>query len=110
MSTMKRFRPTRSFSTAIGGPGAARRETELIFGSGAGPRSQRALAAGPLAARGLASAGARVPVRIDLPGELTSPLVHAEGVRVERDDTVPVGMMRVTFVDGSSELVALSKR
>jgi hypothetical protein len=107
MSTMKRFRPKRSFSTPIGGAG--RREAELVFGSKlpapALPNQ------GPMVALPGTSKAARVPVQFDLPGAALEAMRATNAkVRLERDDALPAGMMRVTYADGATELVPLPKR
>ena len=107
---MKRFRPKRSFSTAIGGPNATRRETELVFGSTARvPAVPSTLGSMP----GLARGSARLPVRIDMRAVKSAGLPGQEkpgNVRVEQDETLPADTMRVTYDDGTSELLPIPKR
>ncbi len=111
MSTMKRFRPKRSFSTAVGGPGAARRESELVFGASAAAKAARsAIGPGPsVALPGLLPTAAREPVRIDVPKAALEKVPARKGLTVERDDHLPSGKMRVTYADGTSELLPLPK-
>jgi hypothetical protein len=111
MSTMKRFRPTRSFSTPIGGAG--RREAELVFGSRMPAPAARQ--AGPMVALPGAARPAREPARFDMPSAALDGMraLAAQGLRsvpIERDDTLAPGTMRVTYADGTSEVLPLPKR
>lgn len=112
MSTMKRFRPKRSFSTAVGGPGAARREAALVFGAKSATTTRDG---GPMVALpGATRVPARVPVRFDLPSASLEAMRgapgQAPGVAMEKDDSLPAGTMRVTYADGTTELMPVPKR
>lgn len=103
MATMKRIRPTRSFSSAIGGPGAEKRQKAIVFGR------KPSTTAGPMEAR--TKLATRTAVRFDLPTAKADAMRKEAkpNVRIEADDSLELGTMRVTYDDGTVEVVPSPK-